>query len=527
MIIDSTLSDQENLKLIANRFGLAIATDLSQYDFVKNQIQKVTYQFCKMHRLLPLEQNGDTLVVAVANPFDLKSLENLRCLTELSLKEILVSQEHLELAIEQCYQQKQDAAAEAIAKIGNSGIIDLRSESDGYDLLDENVDSPVIQMLNMILREAIQQGASDIHFEPRELGLKVRYRIDGVLQQRHSPAKEYQSQLITRIKVMAQLDIAEHRLPQDGRIKLRLSGREIDFRVSTIPIVYGERVVLRILDKGNIVLGLEHIGIRDELLKQIRYFSSLTEGIILVTGPTGSGKTTTLYSALSEINSSEANIMTIEDPVEYKLPGIAQIGVNPKIELTFARGLRHILRQDPDVIMIGEIRDPETAEIAIQSSLTGHLVLSTLHTNDAPSALTRLVDMGIEPYLLSSSVVAVLAQRLVRTICSHCRYAYTPSEEELLEIGLNPEECDQLHSGKGCEACFDSGYKGRHGIYELMRVSNRIKRQINTSADALELQKCALEEGMSNLRREGALLAKKGITTSCEVLRVTRGCEEG
>jgi general secretion pathway protein E len=317
---------------------------------------------------------------------------------------------------------------------------------------------------------------------------------------------------------MSKLDIAEHRLPQDGRIRLKLGEKQIDFRVSTVPVVFGERIVLRILDKSNVLLGLNKLGMRPPILegfeKQIRH----SEGILLVTGPTGSGKTTTLYSALSEINSSEMNIMTIEDPVEYKLPGMAQIGVNPTIHLDFPRGLRHILRQDPDVIMVGEIRDKETADVAIQASLTGHLVFSTLHTNDAPSALTRLVEMGIEPYLLSSSVIGVLAQRLVRLICPHCKVGYEPSQRELEE---------KLYRGEGCVHCFGSGYKGRHGIYELMPINTAIKRQIVRSADALELQKVAIASGMETLRQEGSYLVQEGLTTSREVLRATRSCEEG
>jgi general secretion pathway protein E len=373
------------------------------------------------------------------------------------------------------------------------------------------------------MTEAIQQGASDIHFEPSEQGLVIRYRIDGVLQLRHVPPKELQTQLLTRIKVLAKLDIAEQRLPQDGRIKLKIGGREIDFRVSTIPIVYGERVVLRILDKSNIVLGLDRLGMAPEVLEKFNRLIRLSEGIILVTGPTGSGKTTTLYSAINDVNSPEVNIMTIEDPVEYKLQNMAQVGVNPKIHLDFATGLRHILRQDPDVIMIGEIRDKETAEIAIQASLTGHLVLSTLHTNDAPSALTRLVEMGTEAYLLSSTVIGVLAQRLVRTICPHCSESYLPTHLECKELGI--DSIQPFYRGRGCDQCFDLGYKGRHGIYELMAMNHAVKQQILKSADAVELREVALHQGMIPLRINGAQLVLRGITTSSEVLRVTRGYE--
>ena len=369
--------------------------------------------------------------------------------------------------------------------------------------------------------EAISQGASDIHFEPNEEGLRVRYRIDGVLHNRHTPSIDYQSQLITRIKVMAKLDIAEHRLPLDGRIKLRMGRREVDFRVSTLPVSGGERVVLRILDRGNVSYGLEQMGMGRELLAIFRSLLALPEGILLVTGPTGSGKTTTLYSALQERCDEATNIMTIEDPVEYQLPSIAQISVHHKINLDFATGLRHILRQDPDVIMVGEIRDLETAEIAIQAALTGHLVLSTLHTNDAPSAITRLVDMGIEPYLLSSSIVGILAQRLVRKICPQCKEEFLPSDKECESIGLSKPL--PLYRGKGCSHCFDSGYKGRHAIFELLEIDYPIQKQIVKSPDGIELKKIALERGMKTLLDSGRQLVIDGQTTIEEVLRATRG----
>lgn len=518
--------DQE-LEALGKRFGMSVATDLSEFPFVKERVALIPYSFAKRRLLLPLEDKEGKILVALSNPLDLESLEEIRSVTGKDTLEILSSRASIEEAIERCYHQKEDAASQLIASLQQDK--DKRvDDEEGYDLLEHNSESPVIRMLNMMLAEAIQQGASDIHFEPLENGMGVRYRIDGVLQMRHAPPKEYQTQLITRIKVISKLDIAEHRLPQDGRIKLKMGGRQIDFRVSTVPVVFGERIVMRILDKSNVLLGLNKIGMRAKVLESFQKQIHLNEGIVLVTGPTGSGKTTTLYSAISEVNSSETNIMTIEDPVEYKLQGMAQIGVNPKINLTFATGLRHILRQDPDIIMIGEIRDKETAEIAIQASLTGHLVLSTLHTNDAPSALTRLVDMGIEPYLLSSSVIGVLAQRLVRKICPHCKTSYVPTDRELSELSLVREQLQEgmLFKGEGCDQCFGSGYKGRHGVYELMNVGGAIKRQIVRSADALELQKVALAAGMMPLRQEGGFLVQQGITTSAEVLRVSRSCEE-
>lgn len=513
---------------IAKRFHLNFFPDLSDLPFVKDKVTLLSYSFVKSHLLLPVDEKDGILLIAMLHPFDLEVLEEIRVCTQKEIREVLSTKEALDEAIELCYHQKENEASDYIASLQQDPLAANLEQEDGYDLLEKSAESPIIRMLNVMLAEAIQQGASDIHFDPMENGLGIRYRIDGVLQERHSPPKEFQSQLITRIKVMARLDIAEHRLPQDGRIKLAMGGRQIDFRVSTVPVVFGERIVLRILDKSNVLLGLNKIGMQASLLAEFCKFVNLSEGIVLVTGPTGSGKTTTLYSALSEVNNHEMNIMTIEDPVEFKLQGMAQIGVNSKINLNFATGLRHILRQDPDVIMIGEIRDKETAEIAIQASLTGHLVLSTLHTNDAPSALTRLVDMGIEPYLLTSSVVGVLAQRLVRLICPHCKIDYKPSDQELseLKIRLADLKDGKLCKGQGCAHCFGSGFKGRHGIYELMPITTAIKHQLLKSPDALELQRVALASGMSNLRAEGAKLAIDGLTSSSEVLRVTRGCED-
>ncbi|EKE08518.1 MAG: hypothetical protein ACD_17C00123G0002 [uncultured bacterium] len=426
----------------------------------------------------------------------------------------------IESAIEKCYHQKESETKQLFRDL-QKGVSETGKEDlESYDLLEQSEQNPVIRIVNAILLEGIQQGASDIHFEPKDEGLSVRYRIDGCLQNRHMPPQSFQVQILTRLKVMSKLDIAEHRLPQDGRIKLRHGGREIDFRVSTLPTVHGERIVLRILDKGNVLMGMEHIGMGTKMLQQFRKLIQMPEGIVLVTGPTGSGKTTTLYSGIAEMNNQETNILTIEDPVEYKIPGISQMNVNPKIQLDFAKGLRHILRQDPDRIMIGEIRDRETAEIAIQASLTGHLVLSTLHTNDAPSALTRLADMGIEPYLLASSILGVLAQRLVRQICPFCKREYAPSENELKELGL--ESHGSFFKGDSCSQCYSSGYRGRHAIYELMPISSKIKAQVLKSQDAGEIRKVAIKEGMKTLFEQGVQLVLRGVTTSAELLRVTK-----
>lgn len=516
---------KELARELARSLGMEIREKLSLKHLPQNLPERVPYTFVRAHILLPIEESEDLMLVASANPLNLDALDELRLILDKEIKAIYSPEETILQAINTCYNTQEGAASAFLANLSNGQEKEKkRDEIEVYDLLDVKDEAPIVRLLNLIFSEAIQQGASDIHFEPFENDLKVRYRIDGVLQSRHAPPREYQAQLLTRIKVLAKLDIAEHRLPQDGRIKLAMGGREIDFRVSTVPALYGERIVLRILDKGNIVLGLEQLGMLPAVLDDFRRLITLSEGIVLVTGPTGSGKTTTLYSALWEIYNEETNIMTIEDPVEYKLKGIAQIAIHPKIGLNFATGLRHILRQDPDVVMIGEIRDTETAEIAIQAALTGHLVFSTLHTNDAPSAIPRLIDMGIEPYLLSSTVVGVLAQRLVRTVCPHCRTSYTPDESELNEVGLSQSQLNRgvLYKGKGCAQCFGSGYKGRHGIYELLTVDSSIQSLIAKNGEVAELRRAAAKRNMSSLRAHGSHLVRAGITTVAEVLRVSR-----
>lgn len=489
----------------------------------KELYKQISYPFVKKHLILPLKEENGHIWVATTNPLNLEAVEELRFLLKQPIKSLYCPREILSKAIDTCYHHEEGAASELLASLADkSHSLGNEDEMLSEDLLDDREQAPIIKLINLIITEAIQQGASDIHIEPFEDDFAIRYRIDGILQKRHSPPIEYQSPLITRLKVMARLDIAEHRLPQDGRIKLKMGGKEIDFRISTLPVAGGERIVMRILDKGNVALGLDKIGMPAHILDSFKKVITFPEGIVLVTGPTGSGKTTTLYSAICDIYSPDINIMTIEDPVEYKLPGISQMGVQPKIKLDFATGLRHILRQDPDVILIGEIRDKETAEIAIQASLTGHLVLSTLHTNDAPSAITRLVDMGIETYLLSSSIIGVLAQRLIRTICPHCKTAHEPSEKELNEMQLKAEDLYQnkFFKGNGCQYCFGLGYKGRCGIYEYMPMTNSIKKQINRSADAVEIRQLAIEQGMTSLKQHGSSLVCQGITTPAEILRV-------
>jgi len=523
------LGGEDINKSLAIEFGMPIYLDLLDFRISKERLKQVPYNFAKKNVIYPIKEEDGIVFVAISDPLHLEPLEELRLMLDSEVKAVYSPRDAILAALNELYNREHGAASELIANLGDRSDDGREGEVEVYDLLDDAFQqAPIVKLLNLIVTEAIQQGASDIHFEPFEDRLRVRYRIDGVLQNRHSPAQEFQAQLLTRIKVMAKLDIAEHRLPQDGRIKLKMGRREIDFRVSTVPVAGGERIVLRILDKGNVILGLDKIGMLPTVFEDFKKLIAIPEGIVLVTGPTGSGKTTTLYSAICEMYNDETNIMTIEDPVEYNLKGIAQIGVQPKINLSFATGLRHILRQDPDIIMIGEIRDSETAEIAIQASLTGHLVMSTLHTNDAPSAITRLVDMGVEPYLLSSTLVGILAQRLVRRICPECKASYQPTDRELQNLGLERAALDQGHlfHGKGCNACFGSGYKGRHGIYELMVINNALKKQIVQSPDSIQLRRIALDTGMVSLLAHGSDLVRQGITTVAEVLRVTRGIEE-
>lgn len=500
---------EKNFEL-AKDLSIPILDELESFRFVQEKITRVPYEMVKEKKALPIDETKEAIQVAICDPLNLKALHDLTFFFNKKIEPYLCHSTLLEKAIQRCYQKIENQPSTVTTK-------------EEYDIDAESSDSPLIEFLNRIFAEAIEQKASDIHFEPQEKELLIRYRIDGILQTRHAPSKHMQAELIARIKVLAKLDIAEQRLPQDGRIKVLMKGKDIDFRVSTIPTIFGERVVLRILDKSNVLFGLDYIQMREDLLATFKKWIQYPEGIILVTGPTGSGKTTTLYSAILELNTKDKNIMTIEDPVEYKLQNIAQINVNPKIDLTFSSGLRHILRQDPDTIFIGEIRDKETAEIAIQASLTGHLVFSTLHTNDAPSALTRLSEMGIEKYLLSSSVIGILAQRLVRKICINCRTSYFPKQEELDELQVSFEVPIRFFRGQGCRECYQTGYLGRCALYELMSVDSHIKSKILTNVDAQSLRKAI---SIQTLRQYGIDLIKKGMTTSSEILRVTRFNEE-
>jgi general secretion pathway protein E len=422
------------------------------------------------------------------------------------------------------YYQSEGSATEALTELDDSmDFTGLASGSASEDLLDLANRAPVVKLVNTIFFQAVQARASDIHIEPYEDKVTVRFRIDGVLHNKFALPKQYVAALVSRLKIMANLNIAERRLPQDGRSRIKISDNEIDIRVSTVPSSDGERVVLRLLDKSGARFGLGQLGFTADTEKEFQRLIHIPHGIILLTGPTGSGKTTTLYSVLGELNTEVRNIMTVEDPIEYKLAGIGQMQIHPKIGLTFANYLRHILRQDPDVIMIGEIRDLETAQIAIQAALTGHLVLSTLHTNDSASAITRLIDMGIEPYLVCSSVIGIMAQRLVRIICPQCKAPYTPSEEELEVFDAQSQHRkENLYQGKGCPNCIGTGYMGREGIFELMAVDDEIRELIMANAGSNKIKQIAIKKGMFTLRQDGLRKAFSGETTIEEVLRVAQ-----
>jgi general secretion pathway protein E len=482
-------------------------------------------QFAKKHGILPIKRDEGGVLVATSNPLDLYPLDDVRILLNQEVKPVIMPSATIIDSINQVYDRNANTAQQIIEDFSESSLNIITSAlEEPTDLLDASDEAPVIRLVNSILFQAVKQRASDVHIEPFERDLIVRYRVDGILYNVLTPPKRIQPSITSRVKIMAGLNIAEKRLPQDGRIRVTIAGKNIDIRVSVIPTAHGERIVMRLLDKTSILLKLEDIGFSSDKLKVFNRLIRKPYGIILLTGPTGSGKTTTLYGALTVINSPDKNIITVEDPIEYQIKGVGQIQVNPKIDLTFANGLRSILRQDPDVIMVGEVRDQETAEIAIQASLTGHLVFSTLHTNDSAGAVTRLIDMGIEPFLASSSLIAIMAQRLVRILCPECRQKYSPSEEELREIGIDSKVVGKksLYRTIGCEHCIGTGYRGRTGIFELMVLDDDIRSLILKNYDANTIKKAATSKGMLSLRQDGAHKVLKGITTIEEVVRVTQ-----
>jgi general secretion pathway protein E len=505
-----------DLGFVANRDVLAALSEQLQVPVltidgppaISPETESLSPKFLRQFRCLPVALHDHTVTLAMADPLDFETRSTVTACTGLKVQPgIAVEQEILD-AIDRYYGQTAKTETEFATAVGD--------EDDLEHLRDMASEAPVIRLVNAIIAQAVEKRASDIHIEPFEKEFRIRYRIDGVLVNQDSPPRELKAAIISRVKLMAKLNIAERRLPQDGRIKIKTLGREVDLRVSTLPTLYGESVVMRLLDRSaGDFYDLERLGFDEHMLARMEYYTSLPHGIFLVTGPTGSGKSTTLYSALKRINQSDKKIITIEDPVEYQMDGINQIHVNPQIGLTFAAGLRHIVRQDPDVIMVGEIRDRETADIAIRAALTGHFVYSTLHTNDAPSAISRLTDMGVENYLITSSLVAVLAQRLVRVICTQCKQpagtAITPDGDTI-----------DVFRGAGCENCFHTGFRGRVGIFELMELNEELRGIIMRNEDASRISQAARRNGMRNLREDGWLKARRGVTTADEIMRVTQ-----
>jgi general secretion pathway protein E len=511
-------------------YPLAIELDVERVDLTL--LSKLNLGFCRDNHVLPVERDGDCLLVATDDPLNVEVLDEIRFLLREEVAPLVTPGPILVNAINLAFERK--------SRLIDSGIEDFdeetapATEEEGVDIKDlidagDDDEAPVIRFVNSLFVQAVRERASDIHIEPGDKDLTVRFRVDGVLKMVAAPPKRFHSSIVTRIKIQASLNIAEKRLPQDGRIRIKIAGKDIDIRVATAPMVHGEKITMRLLDKSAMVLDVKGIGFAPDQLEAILRLIHQPHGIILVTGPTGSGKTTTLYSCLSEINSPDQNIMTIEDPVEYQLAGINQMQTNAKIDLTFASGLRSYLRHDPDVIMVGEIRDEETAKMAIQASLTGHLVFSTLHTNDAAGAFTRLMDMGVEPFLVSSTVIGALAQRLVRRLCPDCKAPYRPTPTELGEIGLTeadldartPEGMIYRPSESGCPTCVGLGYKGRMGIYELLDVTDPIKRLVMDRSDSGRIKAQGSREGMRSLREDGALKVLQGQTSIAEVMRVT------
>ncbi len=507
--------EEEIYSALARHLGLEYATEIDR-SIEPGLLTLIPSEFAMRHQVLPLREEDHTLVVAMANPFDVTVLDDLRLLTSRDVRAVVASPRRISESIEQCYMEKMfrdidEMQTEEVAE-EDLEIADLQKMAR---------EALVIKLVNLIMHQAIQDRASDVHIEPHERELRVRYRVDGVLHDASSPPRHLHPAIISRIKIMSDMDIAERRLPQDGRVRIKLAERMIDLRVSTIPTLHGESMVIRLLDRATGRMTLTDLGMWPDTFSQFRQLITRPHGIILATGPTGSGKSTTLHAGLHEVYSPELKVITIEDPVEYELPGANQINVRPEIGLTFASGLRHIVRQDPDVIMVGEIRDGETADIAIHAALTGHLVFSTVHTNDAAGAVTRLLDMGVEPYLVASSLIGVLAQRLVRTLCSACKIPFHPTPEDLREIHLTPEEANSvtLYRAGECDLC-RKGYVGRTGAFELLLIDEECRHQVLDKASSGEIKQRAVEKGMRTLLADGRQKVLEGKTTIEELVRV-------
>ncbi len=521
------LLEENDLTRIAGQELRVPAIDLRQVTVDPKILGLLPADFATKHLVLPLRRSGRTLTVAMADPTDLNIVDDLKFITRFDIEPVVAGEYTLRKYLEKHYQASQARLGELLSELEEQDI-ELLEDKEEQEINDAALraqvdDAPVVKLINGILGDGVRRGASDIHVEPYEHELRVRYRIDGALQEIMQPPKRMTAALTSRLKILADLNIAERRIPQDGRIKMKIGQRVIDFRVSTLPTLFGEKIVLRILDRGNLTLDLEAFGMEERAERAFIDAIANPYGMVLVTGPTGSGKTTTLYSALSRINTDEVNIMTAEDPVEYNLRGINQVQVRPDIGLTFASALRAFLRQDPNVIMVGEIRDLETGGIAVKAALTGHLVLSTLHTNDAASTITRLVDMGIEPFNVAAAVSLITAQRLVRRICPNCKVEASYLPEMIRAAGIPGSELDQytFYRGEGCDSCSGSGYAGRQGLYEVLPMTLTLRRMVLQGASSDELKEQAVSDGMITLRQDGMIKVKRGITTLDEVLKET------
>ena len=524
-------TEESVLRLFAAALGEDFLTDIPPKLVPTEFIQSVPATYAQHHSLVGIKKDADgqgsgELTVVLSKPLDTDALDNVSKMTRMPVKPAIATRAAITSVIDVAYEQRTTVIEEVVEELDAQNIDQLADEvSASDDLLDVVNRPPVIRLVNDVLFRALQLRASDIHVHPYENKIQIRYRIDGILYDTLSLNRNVLPLIVSRIKVMAGMDIAERRMPQDGRCSVRLGQREVDLRVSTVPTSYGERCVLRLLDKSTGLLGLNELGLGNDDLEKFDSLLTRTHGVIFVTGPTGSGKTTTLYACLNRINSAEKNVMTIEDPIEYQLEGISQMQVSSKKGMNFANSLRHVLRQDPDVIMVGEVRDVETARMAIQSSLTGHLVFSTLHTNDSAGAITRLLDLGVEPYLASSSLIAVMAQRLVRKVCPDCKRIVQPTEHQLRELGMGKFPGNGtviFYEGAGCDRCFQTGYRGRTGIYELMLIDEKIQDFIYRRQSAGVIKRAALDAGLRTLRMDGARKVFDGITTVAEVLRVTQ-----
>lgn len=525
ILVDLGYVSEEKIMSALSKYLNLAPIDLQKVNIDPQVMELIPRSIATFYEVVPISKVGDILTVAMADPLNILAIDDLKMVTGYKIEPVISNHRDVKRAIDMYYTSTPDLE-DVVKDIPISEVelpTEAEAEIDVDKLIKETGVAPVIRIVNLILYNAITSRASDIHIEPYEHEVRLRYRIDGVLYESSPPPKHMHQAIVSRIKIISKLDIAERRVPQDGRFRIRFEGKEVDFRVSTLPTSFGEKIVLRVLDKSALCVDLDKLGLEGYSLDTFYSCIKMPYGMILITGPTGSGKTTTLYSALSVLNTPNVNIITVEDPIEYQFHGINQVAVRPEVGLTFASGLRSILRQDPDIIMVGEIRDLETADIAIKAALTGHLVLSTLHTNDAPSAITRLVDMGIEPFLISSSVLMVVAQRLVRKICPNCKTKVKIKREVLERVGIEvkSEEDQWYYRGEGCNNCKILGYTGRIAIFEVLKVTPEIKDLIEHGASTMEIKQLAVKQGMQTLRMAGLVKAKEGITSFEEVLRVT------